>query len=200
MNIRRGSCPAAGGDGRAKETWDMGPRGDLGQRSAMTDESNRADQPGRANGTRPELLVCRGFGWNVCTACQCRCRAVRTICPARLRASKAVAYLCRVVVLPAHIPGACLLVYVGANVHAHNSACPPYANVYASVYTLKNAILAYTHTHTHTHTQTLSLSLIPTQGEKVKHTQQSLYLALSRTYQTPHGEIPLLDVAYQTCH
>ena len=34
---------------------------------------------------------------------------VRTICPARLRASKAVAYLCRVGVLPAHIPGACSL-------------------------------------------------------------------------------------------
>jgi hypothetical protein len=65
------SCPAVGGDGRAKETWDMGTRGDLGQRSAIQDESSRADQPGRANGTRPELLVCRGFGWNVCTACQC---------------------------------------------------------------------------------------------------------------------------------
>ena len=65
------SCRAVGGEGRAKETWDMGPRGDLGQRSAIQDESSRADQPGRANGTRPELLVCRGFGWNVCTACQC---------------------------------------------------------------------------------------------------------------------------------
>ena len=47
------SCPAVAGDGRAKETWDMGPRGDLGQRSAIQDESSRADQPGRANGTTP---------------------------------------------------------------------------------------------------------------------------------------------------
>jgi hypothetical protein len=55
------SCRAVGADGPAKETWDMGPRGDLRQRSAIQDESSRADQPGRANGTRPELLV----------ACQC---------------------------------------------------------------------------------------------------------------------------------
>jgi hypothetical protein len=146
--------------------------------------------------------------------CMHRCRAVRTICPARLRASKAVAYLCRVGVLPAHIPGACLLMYVGAN--ACTLIIPhalPYASVYASVYTLKNAILAYTHT------QTLYLSLTHnSRRDKVKHTRQSLSLTLLRTYthttqgkiktqslslthsHTPHGEIPLLDVPYQPCH
>jgi hypothetical protein len=193
--------------------------------SAAPFKTKAAGQISRAERTaRDRSCWCAEVSAGMCAqranACMHRCHAVRTICPARLRASKAVAYLCRVGVLPAHIPGACLLVYVGAN--ACTLMTPhalPYASVDASVYTLKNAILAYTHTHTHTHTQTLSLSLTHnSRRDEIKHTQQSLSLSLSHAHthtqrkerlrpnlslthtHTPHGEIPLLDVPHQPCH
>jgi hypothetical protein len=85
--------------------------------SAAPFKTKAAGQISRAERTaRDRSCWCAEVSAGMCVqranACMHRCRAVRTICPARLRASKTVAYLCHVGVLPAHIPGACLLVYV----------------------------------------------------------------------------------------
>ena len=112
--------------------------------SAAPSKTKAAGQISRAERTaRDRSCWCAEVSAGMCAqranACMQLRRTVRTICPARLRASKAVAFLCRVGVLPAHIPGACSL----------SLSLRTKGEIKLNTQTTKS--LSHTLTHIHTH-------------------------------------------------
>ena len=122
--------------------------------SAAPSKTKAAGQISRAERTaRDRSCWCAEVSAGMCAqranACMQLRRTVRTICPARLRASKAVAFLCRVGVLPAHIPGACSLSLSlrtkgEIKFNKHKLSLSPYAELPSLFYPLSRT---YTHNH-----------------------------------------------------